>query len=193
MKNIEKLCIAKYAKGRCWTGYEPVPGKEPYSDDSCRPVGSKKKKSDKEKKSDKKKESEYEEKSASERPSDKKKDSKSPESKRRLGTVSKPKEQPATVKEPTGSQNSLYKLKQPKAQHMLPYVLGGNFKKDVTNSGKGVISDFTGMDRNLIEKIQNLGEIGLKQRADFKLGPWNVAAGRTGNFDRGGLELSRSF
>lgn len=25
-------------KGRCWTGYEPVPGKEPYSDDSCRPV-----------------------------------------------------------------------------------------------------------------------------------------------------------
>lgn len=23
-------------KGRCWDGYEPVPGKEPYSDDSCR-------------------------------------------------------------------------------------------------------------------------------------------------------------
>lgn len=29
---------------RCWKGYEPVPGKKPYSDDSCRPVGSKKKK-----------------------------------------------------------------------------------------------------------------------------------------------------
>ncbi|MGZ0214214.1 MAG: hypothetical protein ACKVI4_17180 [Actinomycetales bacterium] len=22
-------------KGRCWTGYEPVPGKKPYSDGSC--------------------------------------------------------------------------------------------------------------------------------------------------------------
>lgn len=31
------------AAGRCWTGYEPVPGKKPYSNDSCRPVGSKKK------------------------------------------------------------------------------------------------------------------------------------------------------
>jgi hypothetical protein len=31
-------------KARCWKGYEPVPGKKPYSDDSCRPVGSKKKK-----------------------------------------------------------------------------------------------------------------------------------------------------
>ena len=29
---------------RCWKGYEPVPGKAPYSEDSCRPVGSKKKK-----------------------------------------------------------------------------------------------------------------------------------------------------
>jgi len=29
---------------RCWSGYEPVPGKAPYSEDSCRPVGSKKKK-----------------------------------------------------------------------------------------------------------------------------------------------------
>jgi hypothetical protein len=29
---------------RCWTGYEPVPGKKPYSNDSCRPAGSKKKK-----------------------------------------------------------------------------------------------------------------------------------------------------
>lgn len=24
-------------KGRCWEGYEPVPGKEPYSEGSCRP------------------------------------------------------------------------------------------------------------------------------------------------------------
>ena len=29
---------------RCWKGYEPVPGKEPYSPDSCRPAGSGKKK-----------------------------------------------------------------------------------------------------------------------------------------------------
>jgi|GEM_PF-4288652 len=28
---------------RCWEGYEAVPGKKPYSNDSCRPVGSKKK------------------------------------------------------------------------------------------------------------------------------------------------------
>lgn len=38
---IEQL-ITKSA--RCWAGYEPVPGKKPYSNDSCRPVGSKKKK-----------------------------------------------------------------------------------------------------------------------------------------------------
>lgn len=25
-------------EGRCWKGYEPVPGKEPYSDDSCRKI-----------------------------------------------------------------------------------------------------------------------------------------------------------
>lgn len=25
---------------RCWSGYEPVPGKKPYSEDSCRPKGS---------------------------------------------------------------------------------------------------------------------------------------------------------
>jgi hypothetical protein len=31
-------------KSRCWEGYEPVPGKEPYSEDSCRPIGSGKKK-----------------------------------------------------------------------------------------------------------------------------------------------------
>lgn len=29
---------------RCWAGYEPVPGKAPYSNDSCRPAGGKKKK-----------------------------------------------------------------------------------------------------------------------------------------------------
>jgi hypothetical protein len=33
----------KLAAGRCWTGYEPVPGKAPYSNDSCRPKGKKKK------------------------------------------------------------------------------------------------------------------------------------------------------
>lgn len=26
----------KQNKSRCWTGYEPVPGKKPYSDGSCR-------------------------------------------------------------------------------------------------------------------------------------------------------------
>lgn len=29
---------------RCWAGYEPVPGKKPFSNDSCRPAGSGKKK-----------------------------------------------------------------------------------------------------------------------------------------------------
>lgn len=28
---------------RCWEGYEPVPGKEPYANDSCRPISKKKK------------------------------------------------------------------------------------------------------------------------------------------------------
>ena len=45
------MSLYKLSKGRCWAGYEPVPGKEPYSDGSCRPIGSKKKK--KEKKKDK--------------------------------------------------------------------------------------------------------------------------------------------
>tara|TARA_B100002019_G_C21266677_1_gene599807 strand:+ start:1271 stop:1492 length:222 start_codon:yes stop_codon:yes gene_type:complete len=44
--------MSKEAKGRCWDGYEPVPGKEPYSDGSCQPVGGKK---PKDKKDDKKK------------------------------------------------------------------------------------------------------------------------------------------
>jgi hypothetical protein len=35
---------------RCWAGYEPVPGKKPYSNNSCRPAGSKKKKKDTKKK-----------------------------------------------------------------------------------------------------------------------------------------------
>lgn len=48
----DKLALRK--QSRCWKGYEPVPGKEPYSEDSCRPVGSKKKKAKKktEKKAD---------------------------------------------------------------------------------------------------------------------------------------------
>lgn len=37
-------------QARCWAGYEPVPGKKPYSDNSCRPVGSGKKKKKEEKK-----------------------------------------------------------------------------------------------------------------------------------------------
>ena len=44
----QQVEMNKSAKGRCWSGYEPVPGKKPYSDDSCRPVGSKKKKKKKE-------------------------------------------------------------------------------------------------------------------------------------------------
>jgi hypothetical protein len=45
--------LAKAAASRCWTGYEPVPGKTPYSEDSCRPIGSKpKKKKEKKAKSD---------------------------------------------------------------------------------------------------------------------------------------------
>jgi hypothetical protein len=30
------MSLAKEAKKRCWKGYEPVPGKKPYSEDSCR-------------------------------------------------------------------------------------------------------------------------------------------------------------
>jgi hypothetical protein len=36
-KNIQNYVVEK-AKGRCWSGYEPTPGKKPYSEDSCRPV-----------------------------------------------------------------------------------------------------------------------------------------------------------
>jgi hypothetical protein len=44
---LKSLVLEKIAKGRCWDGYEPVPGKDAYSDDSCRKVGTKKKKSEK--------------------------------------------------------------------------------------------------------------------------------------------------
>ena len=53
MNNKEKLYLAKLAKGRCWEGYEPVPGKTAYSDGSCRPAGSKTKKKKSEKKENK--------------------------------------------------------------------------------------------------------------------------------------------
>jgi hypothetical protein len=46
-KMPEKVAIEKLA--RCWQGYEPVPGKAPYSNDSCRPKGSKAKKKDEKK------------------------------------------------------------------------------------------------------------------------------------------------
>ncbi len=49
VKQSSALSFGEKLAGRCWKGYEPVPGKKPYSNDSCRPVGSKKKK-DKEKK-----------------------------------------------------------------------------------------------------------------------------------------------
>jgi hypothetical protein len=40
----------KEKTSRCWTGYEPVPGKEPYTDGSCRPASAKKKEKKKMKK-----------------------------------------------------------------------------------------------------------------------------------------------
>lgn len=42
-----KSASALAKSARCWKGYEPVPGKAPYSEDSCRPAGSKKKKENK--------------------------------------------------------------------------------------------------------------------------------------------------
>jgi hypothetical protein len=39
-----QLALQWAKEARCWKGYEPVPGKKPYSDNSCRPIGSKKKK-----------------------------------------------------------------------------------------------------------------------------------------------------
>lgn len=40
----KQLVVMCMKSARCWAGYEPVPGKKPYSEDSCRPVGSGKKK-----------------------------------------------------------------------------------------------------------------------------------------------------
>lgn len=45
--------VEKASAGRCWTGYEPVPGKAPYSNDSCRPKGQKAKKKPAEKPAEK--------------------------------------------------------------------------------------------------------------------------------------------
>ena len=47
---IQNDLIPKIA--RCWKGYEPVPGKKPYSEDSCRPQDGKKKKKMKKKAED---------------------------------------------------------------------------------------------------------------------------------------------
>lgn len=53
--DMVKYSLADTLKlARCWAGYEPVPGKAPYSEDSCRPVGSGKKKKKENKKSEKK-------------------------------------------------------------------------------------------------------------------------------------------
>lgn len=42
-KSIAKF-IEDFKKGRCWEGYEPTPGKKPYSEGSCKPKKGKKKK-----------------------------------------------------------------------------------------------------------------------------------------------------
>ena len=43
--NLDRAVLkwAEMKTARCWKGYEPVPGKAPYSENSCRPIGSKKK------------------------------------------------------------------------------------------------------------------------------------------------------
>lgn len=47
-KQEEKKAIEAVAKlARCWAGYEPVPGKEPFSNDSCRPKTKSKKQEEK--------------------------------------------------------------------------------------------------------------------------------------------------
>ena len=51
MEDINLEEIAKVAR-RCWKGYEPVPGKKPYSEDSCRPKSGTKGKDAKNKKPD---------------------------------------------------------------------------------------------------------------------------------------------
>lgn len=44
-RHLEKQALVRLVMkaARCWAGYEPVPGKAPYSNDSCRPAGGKKK------------------------------------------------------------------------------------------------------------------------------------------------------
>lgn len=42
--DVQKMAQFAAKQARCWKGYEPVPGKAPYSEDSCRPKGSGKKK-----------------------------------------------------------------------------------------------------------------------------------------------------
>lgn len=42
--DVTSLAQEAVKQARCWKGYEPVPGKAPYSEDSCRPAGSGKKK-----------------------------------------------------------------------------------------------------------------------------------------------------
>jgi hypothetical protein len=37
MKNFYQF-VQEAKKGRCWTGYKPVPGKAPYSDGSCEKI-----------------------------------------------------------------------------------------------------------------------------------------------------------
>ena len=36
MKNLKSFVQELEEAGRCWTGYKPVPGKKPYSPDSCK-------------------------------------------------------------------------------------------------------------------------------------------------------------
>lgn len=36
LSNKKEACCVKCEANRCWSGYEPVPGKKPYSDGSCR-------------------------------------------------------------------------------------------------------------------------------------------------------------
>ena len=37
MKSYEQF-VLEAKKGRCWTGYKPTPGKEPYSPGSCEKI-----------------------------------------------------------------------------------------------------------------------------------------------------------
>jgi hypothetical protein len=46
-KKVTQESEKEAAKKRCWKGYESVPGKKPYSDNSCRPVSAGKKKTEK--------------------------------------------------------------------------------------------------------------------------------------------------